>query len=235
MQDIANAEQDMGSSQIWTAVLRLVATGKVNRLGQGRCVLLFAASVPSDTAEARMTELHGPAETREALRHRRVLDLRNDRRREARNAAARARYAQTTAERVAAWKAKRDEKAAAKALAQQARKAASEARMKAAKEAKEAKDAKAKRALDIQASRVKALTQRVNAAADKYRGTAAPKQSAKAAPQIVGMDSAPRTVCQPCRGRYDPDPGFKGSLANLPFGVYAEPAGFVARALLEAA
>lgn len=66
-------------------------------------------------------------------------------------------------------------------------------------------------------------TARMNALADKYRGTAAPKETAKRV-QIVGLETAPRIQCPPCRSRYEVDPATISGLSKLPLGVYAEPA-----------
>lgn len=91
----------------------------------------------------------------------------------------------------------------------------------------------------IKQKREKQITKKlaaINAIANKYRGSALPKERARPAPVISGMETAKRTICPPCRGRFEPVAGEDFSvLSALPIGSYAEPAGFVARALLEAA
>lgn len=65
-------------------------------------------------------------------------------------------------------------------------------------------------------------TQAINALADKFRGTAAPKE--RVAVVVTGMDTAPRIVAPARPGRYEADPASLSGLSRLPIGVYAEPA-----------
>lgn len=65
-------------------------------------------------------------------------------------------------------------------------------------------------------------TKAINSLADKYRGTAAPKE--RITVQIAGMETAPRTVAPAPRGRYEVDHASLTGLSKLPIGVYAEPA-----------
>lgn len=67
-------------------------------------------------------------------------------------------------------------------------------------------------------------TARINTLADQYRGTASPKEPAKTAPKVTGMETARKVVGPSCRSRYEVDPQSLSGLSKLPLGVYAEPA-----------
>lgn len=78
-------------------------------------------------------------------------------------------------------------------------------------------------------------TASINKLADKFRGTALPKERAKPAPTVTIPAGLLIQQCPTYRDyRYEPDPAHFGGLSKLPIGVYAEPAGAFSRAVLGA-
>lgn len=174
--------------------------------GAGR--LYFHANVPLKVSDAAADALAA-----------RIRIMQRDARR-ARNA----RFRLTPEDGAEAKRIAAEAKAKAQAereAAQRAAKADRQEKLRAAREAKAL--AKAARVPKVP-NGMKDKTARMNTLADQYRGTASPKEPAKTAPKVTGMETARKVVGPSCRSRYEVDPQSLSGLSKLPFGVYAEPA-----------
>lgn len=84
------------------------------------------------------------------------------------------------------------------------------------------KEHKAERAPKKARQSIQRKTQAINVLADKYRGTAAPKE--RVAVVVTGLDTTPVQRIEAPKPRFHVDKTELNGLSKLPLGVYAEPA-----------